>query len=278
MLRGAELLGDVPAAAALLGAIALATGELSRPGGPRYRLVAAAPACAAAFYLRYGNVLDDRGDRRVLDRRVVARHPRPPRPGRRDDSRFVGSALPFVAMSRAATGSPIAILTLGNTVANRAASYPGAGIVEYVSRDPFELYGAVTFVVVAVALVQLARGPRSRARSYAAAIAGLQIVAVGAVTLRLLEGRYVLVATALLVAIGIDAIVPRLAPDGRDGPARRRRRRARRGRVRRRDRDLAGPRATRRAGPRRGDPRRRRRPAVRGLRARGAAGRVVLGL
>jgi hypothetical protein len=212
-LRGAELLGDVPAAAALLGAIALAIAELSRTDGPRYRLVAAAPLCAAAFYLRYGNVLVIAAiaacSLATWWRGVRAR----PAPVIATAVALGVLALPFVAMSRAATGSPIAILMLGNTVANRAASYPGAGIVEYLTRDPFELYGALTFVLVVVALVALVRGPRSRAGNYVAVIAGLQIIAVGAVTHA--EGRYVYVATALLVAIGVDAIAPRLAPGSR---------------------------------------------------------------
>ena len=49
-LRSAELLGDLPAAACLLGAIALIASELSREDGPRWRLVGAAPLLAAAFY------------------------------------------------------------------------------------------------------------------------------------------------------------------------------------------------------------------------------------
>jgi hypothetical protein len=213
VLRGAELLGDVPAAAALLAAIALAVTELSRPAGPRWRLVAAAPLCAAAFYLRYGNVLPIAAiaacSLAFWWRGVVAR----PAPVVVTALALAALGLPFAQMSRDATGSPIQILLLGNTVANRAASYPGAGVVEYVSRDPFELYGAITFLLVGCALVQLARGPRGRARLYAATIAALQIVAVGAVTHA--EGRYVLVATALLVAIAIDALAPRLAPGSR---------------------------------------------------------------
>nr|HEX4312510.1 hypothetical protein [Kofleriaceae bacterium] len=210
VLRGAELLGDVPATAALLAAIALALGELSRDAGPRWRLVAAAPLLAAAFYLRYGNVLTIAAiavtSLAFFHRGVRAR----PLPVAATAAALGALAIPFVVMSQHATGSPIAILTLGNTVAGRAESYPGAGVVEYLTSDPFYLYGIVTFPLVVVAAVALVKRPRTRTRAHAylATIAGLQLLSVGAVTHA--EPRYVLVATALLVAIALDAIADRL--------------------------------------------------------------------
>ncbi|HEX4422437.1 MAG TPA: glycosyltransferase family 39 protein, partial [Kofleriaceae bacterium] len=54
LARSADLLGDLPAVAGVLAGMAVLAGELDRPGGPRWRIVAAAPAFAAAFYARYG--------------------------------------------------------------------------------------------------------------------------------------------------------------------------------------------------------------------------------
>jgi len=55
LARNAQALGDVLAAAGVLAGIAIVVGELARDGGPRWRLLWAAPAFAVAFYTRYGS-------------------------------------------------------------------------------------------------------------------------------------------------------------------------------------------------------------------------------
>ena len=52
--RSAELIGDLPATACLVGGVAVVLGELEL-ARPRWRIVWAAPLFAAAFYIRYGS-------------------------------------------------------------------------------------------------------------------------------------------------------------------------------------------------------------------------------
>ncbi|HEY5920343.1 MAG TPA: glycosyltransferase family 39 protein, partial [Kofleriaceae bacterium] len=53
----AQLLSDLPSTGCMLAALAILIAELTRDGGPRYRLLAVAPLLAAAFYIRYGSCL-----------------------------------------------------------------------------------------------------------------------------------------------------------------------------------------------------------------------------
>lgn len=198
-LRGCELLGDVPGAAALVGAVALLLSELSRAGGPRYRLAACAPLLAAAFYLRYGNVLAIGlvlALSLVFWWRSIIRRPGPVVA----TAALLGAlAAPFVVIAH---GDPLAVLELGSTIAGRAESYPGAGIVDYLTTNPFATLGIVACPVAAVG----AWRARSRPRAYLLAIAAAQVLAIGIVAHG--EPRYIFLATALLVALGADAWQP----------------------------------------------------------------------
>ena len=203
-LRGAELLGDLPATAALLGAIAIALGELPRPEGPRYRLVLVAPLCAAALYLRYGSVLAlavFAGATLACWWRTIARRPGPVVA---TAALFAALAVPFVAMSIHQTGSPLGVLDTSRQVIEQVRAYPGSGLVSYVTRDPFELYGVL---VVPLAVIGVWRA-RTRVHAYVIVLALGDIAALGLTTHA--EGRYVLVASGLLVALGVAAIVDRL--------------------------------------------------------------------
>src|SRR5207302_3098063 len=126
VMRCGELLGDLPATAAVVGAIAIALRELSRPQGPRYRLMATAPLLAASLYLRYGNaaviaivIVASLG---FWWRAVIAR----PGPVIATAALLGALVAPFVAMSLRETGSPVGLLEIGGTIASHATDYRGA--------------------------------------------------------------------------------------------------------------------------------------------------------
>ena len=81
---------------------------------------------------------------------------------------------------------------------------PGSGLVAYLTRDPFELYG---ILVAPLAVIGVVRA-RTRAHAYFVAIALGEIAALGLTTHA--EGRYVLVASTLLAVLGLAAIVEHL--------------------------------------------------------------------
>jgi 4-amino-4-deoxy-L-arabinose transferase-like glycosyltransferase len=206
-IRSAELIGDLPATACLLGGVALLIGELERPR-PRWRLVAAAPLFAAAFYIRYGSapviamiaVLAI-----VLYARKLACLP--------VLATLVVAALlvvPHVVHSIEATGSPLGILTVSASMPRRA--YVGEGLVTYVTSNPFRFYGAIVAPVMIAGLATLARS-RRRAAWFVVLLALGQLVSLGIESHA--QPRYVFFATALLVVAGVDVMRrfprPRLA-------------------------------------------------------------------
>ena len=203
VLRGAELLGDLPATAAVLGAIAIVLGELRRDGGPRYRLVLAAPLLAASLYLRYGNAvtiaLIALASIGFWWRGVVAR----PLPVIATAALLGALLAPFVAMSLRDTGSPLGLLEIGSTIAARAADFRGSGLLGYVTDDPFVTYGVLVTPLIVVGLIGACRA-RTRAHAFLATLAIAQIIALGLTAHA--EGRYVLVACALFVVLGVDAV------------------------------------------------------------------------
>jgi hypothetical protein len=209
-LRAGELLGDLPATATVVAAIAIALGELSRTAGPRYRLMATAPLLAASLYLRYGNAsviaIVIAASLGFWWRAVIAR----PGPVIATAALLGALVAPFVAMSLRETGSPVGLLALGGSVAAHAADYPGAGLLAYLTDDPLVTFGVLVAPLIAIGLY----GGRTRRHAYLATIAIAQIVAVGLVGHA--EGRYVLVACALFTVLGVDAVSlwrprPRLA-------------------------------------------------------------------
>lgn len=210
VLRGAQLLSDVPAAAALLGGIAVVTGELDRGEGPRWRLVAAAPLLAAAFYLRYGSApviaLALAAAGAVWWRAVAAR----PRPVVAMLGALAALGVPHLVRSAAATGSPLGILALSAGMPRRA--YVGEGLVTYFGSNPLVFYGVLAAPVMLAGLVGLAT-LRRRAGWYLAIVALGQLVALGLQSHG--QPRYVYVATVLLIVLGVDAVIrlgrPRLA-------------------------------------------------------------------
>jgi hypothetical protein len=206
-LRSAELIGDLPATACVLVGIAVLIEELGRDTGPRWRIAGAAPAFAAAFYFRYGSapVIALAGvAAAALWWRSIARRPLP----------VVATAALFAALlaphalhSLHATGSILGVLEVSARMPRRA--YVGEGLVTYLTSNPFRFYGGLVAPVMVAGLAGVVRRP-SRPALFLAAVAVGQLVAIGLQSHA--QPRYVYVATALLVVLGVDAIA-RFATD-----------------------------------------------------------------
>ncbi len=241
-LRSAQLLSDLPAAACLLGGIAVLVGELDRPtrlaaprgardagaeagseighgagpdagrgvgrdAGPRWRLVAAAPLLAAAFYLRYGSapvIALALGAAGLIWWRAVAARPLR---ALATVAALAALLVPHLAHAHAVTGSALGILEVSAAMPRRA--YVGEGLVTYVASNPFAFYGVLIAPVIVAGLVGLVRA-RRRAPWYLAIVALGQLVALGLQSHG--QPRYVFVATILLAVLGVDAIAPLARP------------------------------------------------------------------
>lgn len=208
-LRSADALGDIPAAAFLLAGVAVLIVELSRVDGARWRIVLAAPCLAGAFYFRYASapviVLIGAAAAAVWWR-SVARRPWP-------IVAAVGCAIallvPHVLHSIHETDSWRGVLDISRNMPRRA--YYGEGLVTYLTSNPFAFYGVL---VAPVALVGLVTWWRSgRAGCFLAIVAIGQLISLGVQSHA--QPRYVFVAVALLVVLGVRALVglarPRLA-------------------------------------------------------------------
>jgi 4-amino-4-deoxy-L-arabinose transferase-like glycosyltransferase len=210
VLRAAELLGDLPATACILGGIAIVAGELDRAGGPRWRLVAAGPVFAAAFYVRYGSAP-------VVAFAIVAAALLWWRAVRARPLRVLAMVavlavlvIPHLLRSLDATGTLLGILEVSAGMPRRA--YVGEGLVTYLTSNPFLFYGVLIAPVAVAGLFGLP-GVRRKAPWYLAIVALGQLVSLGLQSHG--QPRYVFVATALLVVLGVDRLAlldrPRLA-------------------------------------------------------------------
>ena len=204
VLRGFQLLNDVPATACLLGAAVIMLDELDRDGGPSYRLVTAAPLLACALYLRYGSVLTIGIlgiTAAVLWWRSICLRPGPVV---LTVALFVILLAPFFAYSARVTGSATGILALSREVA----TYPmGYGLARFVLSNPFVFYGALAPPVMLAGLAGLVRARRPHV--FLALVAIAQIVSLGLFS----EGsaRFVFLAVVFLVVLGVDALAHVLA-------------------------------------------------------------------
>ncbi|MCE9577371.1 MAG: glycosyltransferase family 39 protein [Deltaproteobacteria bacterium] len=201
ILRGHELLSDLPSTTCLLAAIALLVEELERDAGPRWRVVLAAPALAAAFYLRYascvpialvGATIAIVWGRRVLALPILAT--------------AAGLALllvPHALQAIAATGSPLGIVRYSAEVPSHR--YVGDGLVTYLFSNPFVMYGVIAAPVLVAGLASVMRPSPSRRPAIALwLVATSQIVALGFLSQAM--ARYIYLALTLLVVLGVDAI------------------------------------------------------------------------
>lgn len=207
VLRSAQLLGDLPSAAAVLGAVAVIAAELDRDSGPRWRITGAAPLFAAAFYFRYGSALAIAlalaAAGALWWRTIAAR----PQPVLALVALLAALAIPHIASSLAATGTPLGILSLSAAMPRRA--YPGDGLVTYVASNPLRFYGAVAAPVMVAGLASLVGAlglarPQRRAAWYLAIIAVGQLAALGLESHG--QPRYVYVATVMLIVLGTGAL------------------------------------------------------------------------
>ncbi len=198
VLRSAELIGDLPATACVLAAIAIMAAELSRDDGPRWRIVAIAPLFALGFYFRYGSapVIATAGvaavllwPRRILRAPVIA-----------SVLAFAALLAPHAIESLRATGSLFGILEVSSKMPRRA--YVGEGLVTYLTSNPIRFYGGLIAPLLVVGLAGLARP--TRIRLFYGAIALGQVIAIGLQSHA--QPRYIFIATVLLVAIGVDVI------------------------------------------------------------------------
>lgn len=189
-----DLLSDLPSAGCLLGAIAVLVHELRRDGGPSWRILWAAPLCAAAMYLRYGSCV-------VIVMIAVATLVM-----RRPDARSVRRMLatvalfgvlmvPHAAQALATTGSPFGIVLESASVPPRGGAYAA-----YFGH-PIEYLGIVPTLL---GLAALAGAWRDRWRLYAFAL-GLADILVLA-HLGPAETRYVTVGIVLLVIAGVATL------------------------------------------------------------------------
>lgn len=201
VLRNTELLSDVPAMACVLMGLAIVVRELEHSDGPRGSLAVAAPWFAAAFYFRYGSApiiafaLAVAG---VLWRRRVLQRPLPV------VATIALLALlitPHLAWSRAVTGSMFGVLKISAGMPRRA--YVGEGLVTYLTSNPFDFYGALVAPVMIAGLIGAVRSKRIAAK-FLGIVAMGQIVALGIQSHG--QPRYVFIAVALLVVVGVDTL------------------------------------------------------------------------
>lgn len=207
VLRSAELLSDLPAMAGILGGIALLVSELDRDTGPRWRIVLAAPIFAAAFYVRYGSApvvaLAIAAAGGLWFRAVLRR----PWPVLAMVGLLAALVVPHLLRSLDATGTWLGILQISAGMPRRA--YIGEGLVTYLTSNPFLFYGALVAPVMVAGAVGVVRA-RRKAPWYLAILALCQLLALGLESHG--QPRYVFVATALLVALGVATLAePRFA-------------------------------------------------------------------
>lgn len=230
VIRGHQLLNDLPSTACLLLALAILIDELDHgrdrapdrgrarapdrgrdrapdrlraSAAPTYRLVAVAPLFAAALYLRYGALLSiaiiGLGTALVWWRELLAR----PGPAIAAVALFAALIAPLLAYSAATTGSPGGLFALSRGVATNEL---GKGLARFVLSNPFRSYGALAAPVALAGLIALVRPPphRRRVTWFLGGIAIAQIGALGVFS----DGsaRFVFLALAILVLLGVDAI------------------------------------------------------------------------
>jgi hypothetical protein len=200
-----DLLSDFPSAACLLAALAILVDEVDRDDeGPRWRIVLAAPAFAAAMYVRYGSVLPIAVivlAALVVGGRAIRRRPLPVIA---TAGMFLVLLVPHFIEAHGKTGSPLGILLIGREVPQD--EYFGQGLVTYVASNPFKLYGLTIPIALLAGIVAIVRAARERDRRrllvWIAAVGSL--VAVGLTTHA--QVRYILVSLALLSVLGVDEL------------------------------------------------------------------------
>ncbi len=217
VVRGPQLLTDIPSAICILVAISIVIDELDREDGPRYRLVWVAPVLAVAFHIRYGSaptiaILAIAAA--ALWRRSIARRPGPVIA---TALVFVVLLVPFLIYSQRMTGSITGIVALSSEVAGRR--YIGHGLVIYLVSNPLVYHGALVTPLVLAGIASVFRPPPAhRRRAQFLASVGLgQFFVIGLVSHA--NARFIFVAIVLLVVLGVDAFDRALAASRHRGRA-----------------------------------------------------------
>jgi hypothetical protein len=203
--RSADLLSDLPAAGLLLAGTLVITAEATRPEGPRWRVVAAAPLLAGALYLRYASCVPIAllgAVTLVGCAREIARRPWPIAA---TAALFLALLAPHAASAVAFTGSPVGILLRSSEVPTRA--WWAEGLVTYLTSSPVRYYGLLAAPVLlagaaAGALAIVRRGPRPTA-IFGAVGAG-HILAMGLISHA--QARYIFSGLVLLSVLGVHAL------------------------------------------------------------------------
>ena len=194
----AELLSDLPATTCLLAGTLVLLTELAREHGPRWRIVAAAPLLAAAFYLRYASCVPIAllaCALLVFYWRAIATLP-----ALATAAVFGALLVPHALAARELTGSLFGILLESKGVPAQAS--PAAGLVAYVTSNPVTFYGPLMAPVMLAGLAAVTRRDRRVTVLWLVALADL--VALGLLTDA--QARYVLFPTTILVVLGVDVI------------------------------------------------------------------------
>jgi hypothetical protein len=204
LVQNTAILGDLPAAGMILVGMAILVRELSRPTGPSYAIVWAAPVLAAAFYVRYGSLpalIAIAFASVIVYRRSIWARPRP----------FVvlavvaaGFLIPHLWFSMLHSGALLGVLE-----ESRHATwlyYTGQGLVTYLTTNPFAYYGLVAgpLVVIGVGVGVVHRAPAAR---MIALVAGATFVILGLFSHA--EPRYAFLVVSLLVVLGVAGAVGR---------------------------------------------------------------------
>lgn len=201
LARNTDLLGDLPATAGVIAGMAVLARELDRDGGPSLGILLAAPAFAFGFYFRYGSApviaVAGLAALALWWRAVLAR-----------PLHVLGAAallglllIPHFVHSIHMTGTMLGVLRRSSEIPRRA--YWGEGLVTYLTTNPFAYYGALITPVMLGGLVGLARRFRSRRAWFAGSVALGQLFAIGIQSHA--QPRYVYIAVALLVVLGVEA-------------------------------------------------------------------------
>jgi hypothetical protein len=203
LLRGFQLLNDIPAAACVIVATAIAIDELDRSEGPSYRLVLVAPLCAAAIYLRYGAVLTI-GVVALAAAVLFRSWLRRPGPVVVTACAFIALLVPLLVYSHDKTGSAVGLFEAARNAADVGV---GRGLARFVLSNPLTFYGVLVTPMLIVGLFG-ARWTDRRARFLAisaiAVTAWLGLFSAGDV-------RFVFVPIVFLVILGVRCTMNAIA-------------------------------------------------------------------
>lgn len=200
--NAAELLSDLPATTFLIAGTRIMIEEVAkREDGPRWRVLLAAPALAAALYLRYASCVPIA----LLGLAVLAFGFRSiakrPLPIVATAVLFLALLIPHLLTAMRETGSPLGILLASKGVPGQ--TWIAQGLATYVTSNPVSYYGLLSPLVLIPGIVAPAMA-RDRASLILWSVAIADIVALGLISHA--QARYIFFGLTLLVILGIEII------------------------------------------------------------------------